>query len=69
MPGLYVFRGGRFSGQEDVLLAMEKALAEEKGKWAPVAEGLLPGTVEELEGAMRVAIAESDLVGQQGPRY
>jgi hypothetical protein len=53
MPGLYVFRGGRFSGQEDVLLAMEKALAEEKGKWAPVAEGLLPGTVEEIAVAQQ----------------
>jgi hypothetical protein len=38
---------------EDVLLAMEKALAEEKGKWAPVAEGLLPGTVEEIAVAQQ----------------
>ena len=50
MPGLYVFRGGRFSGQEDVLLFLGGIIPEEdipELKAAGVYAVYGPGTLTE----------------------
>jgi hypothetical protein len=53
VPGLYMLQGGRLREREDVLIAMEKRLSEQKADWAPIASGLLPATVDAVANAQK----------------